>query len=222
MRLTIPPQQTAFFTQNGYIEFEGILEDADFIFESVRRATAARLHLSLTKLSQKSPAELYLASRDLWRLESSLANLFTRKLAPFAFALTAAKHSLRLAADQWIPAHLPQEKAVSLKDLFSIQGLALGFLISSDALSEQVRRSDLGLLPLPSKRGSVLFFQPHLLLDWPRLLQLPPVDLYLGAYALPISVYVQNLKDPSTNFLKQFKYGFGDVLKNEFHPLIVQ
>ncbi|MES2273135.1 MAG: hypothetical protein V4487_02965 [Chlamydiota bacterium] len=220
MRLTIPPQQTAFFTQNGYIEFEGILENPNFIFESLRKAAAARLSLSVAKLAQKSPAELYLAGRDLWRLETTLANLFIRKLAPFAFALTA-KQSLRLAADQWIPAHLSKEKATSLKDLFSIQGLSLGFLISSGSAGEPAR-SELGLLPLPSKPGSVLFFQPHLLLDWPRLIHLPPIDLYLGAYALPISVYVQNLKDPSTNFLKQFNYGFGDVLKNEFHPLIVQ
>lgn len=217
MKTTLTAQQTAFFTQNGYIEFE-VEVDSDAIFDSARHALAVRLHTEPEKLPRKSSAEIYAAGRDLWRSEPVLQTLLMRKLAPIAQTLMGKK-PLRIGCDQWISSDYPWEKATPCKELFSIQGLALGLLICSTASSVPLR-SHLGLLPLPAKPGNILFFRPNLILDWPQLAHCPATDLYLATYALTNALYVQNSKDPSTNALKQFGYGFGDPLKNEFHPLL--
>ncbi len=217
MKSILTEQQTAFFTQNGYIEFELGLDSAP-LFEGIRKALLERLGVGPEKMDRKTAAEIYAAGRDLWRTVASLHTLLLRKLSPIAQTLLG-KRALRFGCDQWIPAGYPWEKAGPSKDLFSIQGLALGLLIGAPQ-SPPTYRSPLGLLPLPTKPGNILFFRPNLILDWPELASNPPSDLYLAAYALPNAVYVQNPKDPSTNALKQFGYGFGDLLKNEFHPLI--
>jgi hypothetical protein len=222
MKAILTAQQTAFFTQNGYIEFEFELDPTP-LFESARKELSKRLHTALPDLFLKSPEEVYAAGRDLWRTVPALQTLLTRKLSPIAQSLLGKK-SLRLGCDQWIPASYLWEKAgkaLPSKDLFSIQGLALGLIIGTPP-SPPLYRSPLGLLPLPSQPGNILFFRPNLILDWPELASNPLTDLYIAAYALPNAVYVQNLKDPMTNALKQFGYGFGDPLINEFHPLLPQ
>ncbi len=217
MKAILTEQQTAFFTQNGYIEFEFGLE-WEPIYESALKTLADRLHTGPAKLPLKAATEIYAAGRDLWRSIPLLQTLLLRKLSPIAQSLTGKQH-LRLACDQWIPKEYPWEKTVPAKDLFSIQGLALGLLIGAPS-SPPIKRSHLGLLPLPAKPGNLLFFRPNLILDWPQLASNPASDLYLAAYALSNAVYIQNSKDPSTNALKQFGYGFGDPLNNEFHPLL--
>ncbi|HSX10642.1 MAG TPA: hypothetical protein VLF94_02860 [Chlamydiales bacterium] len=185
MKTILTEQQTAFFTKNGYIEFEVP-------------------HLLPIKRE----------GRDLWRQEPKLQHFLIRTLGPIALALTGKKQ-LHLAVDQWFPTSLQPEKAAPLKDLFSIQGFALG-AVWAESVSIPVRKSPLGILPLPTKRENILFFRPNLILDWPHV----ETDVYLVLFALPHSVYVHNPKDPQTNYLKPYGYQYGDVLKNEFHPLI--
>jgi hypothetical protein len=98
--------------------------------------------------------------------------------------------------------------------MFCIQKLSIAMAMAKNP-TLPARRSPLGILPLPTP-GHLLFFRPDLILDWPHVAS----DLYLALFALPNAVYVHNPKDPSTHFLKQLGYNFGDVLKNETHPII--
>lgn len=218
MKTEITAQQAAFFTQNGYIEFEGIDFSHEKIFASARKTLASRFKTSADKLSRIPQSELYRHGRDLWRSEESLKTLLVQKLFPLA-AVLGGKRSLRVACDQWIPADYTWNKSCALKDLFSVQGIVIGALICDTECTLPVR-GPLGLLPLPSKPANILFFKSHILLDWPQLLQSSLTDMYLIAYALPNAVYIQNTQDPATNDLKHLGYGFGDPLKNEFHPLL--
>lgn len=218
MKIEITAQQTAFFTQNGYIEFEGIDFSSEKIFDSTHQILASRFQTTKEKLSRIPAEELYRHGRDLWRSDELLKKFLTQKLFPLA-AVLGAKRSLRLACDQWIPSDLTWSKRNSLNELFSIQGLVIGALVCATE-SKLPLRASLGLLPLPSHPGSVLFFKPHILLDLPQLIHSSPTDMYLIGYALPNALYIENSKDPATNDLKKLGYGFGDPLKNEFHPLI--
>lgn len=218
MKIEITAAQTSFFTQHGYIEFGGIEFNSEELFLSAKKTLASRLETTPDKLSRIPSSELYKKGRDLWRSSAALKKFLLQTLFPPASILGARK-SFRLACDQWIPSDYQWSKSCSLNHLFSIQGLILGALLCSTE-SKLPLRASLGLLPLPSKPENILFFQPHLLLDWPQLLQSSPTDMYLIAYALPQAVYVQNPNDPATNDLKQFGYGFGDPLKNAFHPLL--
>jgi hypothetical protein len=215
MKMEITAQQTAFFTQNGYIELGGIdLHPELFLAEAKK---ILDLRCKTPQLRPIPAEELYLKGRDLWRESELLKKTLLQKLFPVISALSSKK-LLRLACDQWIFPELIWKKSCSLKDLFSIQGLVLGALFSSATLTPSLKNS-LGLLPLPSQANNILFFKPHLLLDWPQLIQSAPSDLYLIAYALPNAVYIKNSLDPATHYFKQFGYNFGDLLKNEFHPL---
>jgi hypothetical protein len=219
MKEEISSQQSAFFTQNGYLELEGIAYKHETLYQAACKILSLRCGTAEDKLSRIPSSELYRRGRDLWREESSFLKPFlAQKLFPFAAALSA-KHTLRLGADQWIPSDYLWAKSCNLKELFSIQGLMIGALICFKE-SHLPLKASLGLLPLPSKAGNVLFFQPHLILDWPQLLHCSPTDMYLAAYALPNAIYIHNPQDPATNDLKQYGYGFGDLLKNEFHPLL--
>jgi hypothetical protein len=197
MRSTLTAQQIAFFSKNGSIEFE------------VPGSTFQHLP---TKLS-------FSEGRDLFRGNEALKTFLVRKVGPLALELTGKKR-LRLASDQWIPAgHLWHSNA-PLKDLFSVQGLLLGALVCRDEVSVE-KRSALGLLPLPSKPGHILFFKPHIILNWKELLRLSPTDQYLVAFSQEDAIYIENQKDPSTNSLKKLGLGFGDKLGNSTHPLIL-
>jgi hypothetical protein len=211
MKMTLTAQQTAFFSKNGYIEFECPFDLSSY-FDAAKRALSPRL-----SSKHPSPSALYVAGRDLWRDAPELKTLLLRKLSFAAHALV--KRPLRLGCDQWLPAGLSWEKTASAKDLFSIQGLGLCVLLSPSTAPIPAP-SRLGIPPLPSKPGNLLFFLPHILIHWPQLAKLEPVDLYLAAYAQENALYVQNTKDPATNALKSFGYGFGDTLNNQSHPLL--
>lgn len=185
MKTILSEQQTAFFTQNGYIEVE--------------------LPLTFPKNHE---------GRDLWRQEPLVKNFLLRKLGPLALSLTRQKR-LHLGCDQWISAQDLPKTAAPIKTLFSIQGFALGAIMAKDPIIP-ARRSPLGILPLPTKAENVLFFKPEFILDWPHVTS----DVYIVLFTLPNAVYIHNAKDPFTNLLKQFGYNYGDVLKNEFHPII--
>lgn len=186
MKKAISEQQAAFYTKNGFIEFEMTV-----------------------------PPLPHSPQYDLWRGDAGLQKFLMKTLPHLAFALTGKK-TLRLGCDRrFSPEALPQ-KACPLKELLSLQGLALGVAVAEKPQATP-KRFPLGLLPVPQEHH-ILFFRPDLILDWPHV----KTDLYIAVYTLPNAVYVQNSKDPFTNTLKSFGYQFGDVLKNEFHPLLIQ
>ena len=152
----------------------------------------------------------------LWRSPPALQTfLLSRKLTTLLFSLTA-KPSLRLVCDQYFPSDFSLKKPTPLKNLFSIQGLVCTLIFSLDTIHRPEKTPPLGMLPFPRAPGNVLFIQPGLLLNWPPA----GVPLYVVAYAIHDSVYIQNPNDPAGTSLKQLGYGYGDRLKNETHPLL--
>ncbi|OGN64474.1 MAG: hypothetical protein A3E80_03435 [Chlamydiae bacterium RIFCSPHIGHO2_12_FULL_49_9] len=206
MKSSISSQQAAFFTKNGYIELEAGIDSKE-IFAHAR---------ALLKKRDPKGLDLYKAGRDLWREDDLLKKALIQKLAPLALALSP-RTQVQLAFDQWIPEGLSWDKVCACKDLFSVQGLEIAFILT-DTTHSIAKRPPLGIVPLPSNAETILFFRPNLILNWPKLPK--DIPLYLGAYAAPDGIYIENPKDPSTNALKSLGYGFGDHLKNETHPLI--
>ncbi len=190
MRTSITAQQSSFFTKNGYIEFGGIDLDVEALFQALKAG-----------------------ERDQWQHSPLVRNLLIKKLGPIALVL-AGKKMLRLGADLKVSPEEKPQKMGACTEFFSVQGLQIGCIIAKE--TAQQAPSPIGLLPLPSQPGNVLFFRANLLLDWPHC---PPADLYLATFALPNAVYVENRKDPKTNDLKKQGYAFGDLLRNDTHPL---
>jgi hypothetical protein len=154
--------------------------------------------------------------RDLWRTNEQLKQFILKKLGPIALTLSGKK-SLRLGADQWITSENRPQKASQLKELFCLQNLAIAVAIAPNP-SPTDKTTILGIRPLPTSKESILFFRTDLLLDWENV----PSDVYIILFALPNVVYIRNRKDPHTTFLKQLGCNYGDALKNDTHPLIIQ
>ncbi|MGB7977545.1 MAG: hypothetical protein WCF19_00125 [Chlamydiales bacterium] len=186
MRTAISAQQAAFFTKNGFIEFE-----------------------------IPHPTPLQSPNRDLWRQNGELKEFIIRTLGQTALTLTGKKR-LRLGLDQWMTQENRPERPCLLKEMFCIQGSVLGAMMAPHPILP-AKRSPLGILPLPSSPANILFFRTDLILDWPHAAS----DAFLIVFTLSNAVYIHNPKDPWTHFLKSFGYHFGDLLRNETHPLIL-
>lgn len=104
MKTTLSAQQSAFFTKNGYIEFE---------------------------IPHAMPPES--PTRDLWRQSEELKQWILRKLGPIALVLTGKK-KLRLGLDQWISEENRPQKTSPLKEMFCLQGLALAAAIAQNPI----------------------------------------------------------------------------------------
>jgi|GEM_PF-936686 hypothetical protein len=224
MQPLVSSQQTYFFNQNGYIEFESVFssEECDELAAHAKAVFLARLKRDPTKISE---TQLYENGRDLWRQQNPLKLLFvSRKMGSLALGLSN-KNTLRLACDQWVPKLFKWSGPTKIKDLFSIQGMACAFLIRMTAPLEgetinATFRLEPGLIPLPAKKGNALIVHPNLLLNFPKLALCAPTDLYIVAYSFPTAVYVHNPADPCNSQLKAMGYNFGDCLINQHHPLI--
>ena len=68
---------------------------------------------------------------------------------------------------------------------------------------------------------NILFINPSYPVDFKSLLE-NDQKYFIIAYADNRTVYKSNKNDKNNNFLKKFSYSFGDRLKEEFHPIILQ
>jgi hypothetical protein len=196
--ITLTTAQTAFFTQNGYLELEGLFTPEEC--EEYR--------------------PLCRPGRDNWRRESALRKLLVSRQMAHIVCQVTRKDAVRLAGDQWFEAGFSLPKPEKWKDFFSIQGLLLALFIQWDSGSYELpaKMSKLGVSPYPHGQGNAVLVGPNLLLNWPASNQ----GLYLAFYSVPSAVYVNNPKDPAATALKKLGYGYGDLLRNETHPLLTK
>ena len=138
--------------------------------------------------------------RDGWRSESFLKKkLFSRPLSEIASFLFQSD-VIRVAFTQVVFPGGPLATS-------SYQGIVEGLILNLGA-------HDLAP-PLPQKIGSGVFITPDFVF--------PPssnTHLLLIVYGGEKLVYVHRPEDPQLHFLKNLKYQFGDILKNETHPVL--
>lgn len=195
-------QQASFYTKSRYLELEELL----------------------SPLECEAFFAMMTPSRDLWRKNPSLKDfLLSRKIAQMALHLTG-KSVLQLACDQWFPPDFFKEgKTIKFKDFFSIQGIAIVFLmqLQPGVLKKPAKALPVGLFPFPERgQGCALIVHSDLLISWPPLVA--SFGLYAVAFSLSPAIYIQNSNDPAALFLKQLGYSYGDRLTHETHPRIVK
>lgn len=206
MKQTIAPKQSSFFNHHHYLELEGLLKEGD-----------------AEKLLQSTQGIPLLESRDIWRRDEGVRSISLRKsFSHCAKELFQCKF-LHLAFDQSIHTPLnepaPFQENLSLNDCCSFQSLAGGLILRLSQTKTTVEASET-LCPLPQKKGSGIFFAADVPIDWDKLLSLPNESLWLIAYCPMNTVYVHNPVDPFNNLLKGMRYGFGDRLETNKHPLV--
>ncbi len=197
MKPLLTAQQLSFFSNNGFLELAEFLSPEECV--------------QFLTIAQQSTS-----SRDLWRVSPAFKTLGLSQKLPSIVLQAVDEGTLHLALDQWMEPGFTLEKPAKLTDLFSIQGLVCAVLFRFCSGDLPTASAPLGLLPFPRTPGSALLVRPGLLLQW------PPVSfgLYVIAYARPKAVYVHNPRDPAGDALKKFGYAYGDVLRNDVHPLV--
>jgi hypothetical protein len=188
MNLEVTVQQIRHFTQFGWIEFEAFLstEECLLLLSLAQDVVSRRLGVNIKTASWQ---RCYASGRDCWRDRSELRKFFhnPRFRIP-AEELTGEKSSVLFVCDQWIPAHTSLQP-LNLSAHLSLQGLVCGCLCALEG----------------EEQGRVRFFHPE-------RLPLFQTSQFLIAYGTVRTVYIYNPHDPSTAYLKQFGYNFGDRL----------
>lgn len=217
MRFKIAGSHREFFQKNGYIELESMLA-----IQEISEMAAAADKLLEKRLADaieyKSAEELFRAGHDLWREDAILR----KKILSHNFAEIGAelfkKKKLHIAYDQIFrtgskPGY-PNKLPSTLNEITSIYPLAGALLIH---LSGPKVPSEF----IPREHENVVYLSPDITIPWELFFQLPHQSYLLIAYANPESVYVLQKKDPHTHALKKRGYVFGDRLKHDQHPIIL-
>lgn len=221
MKYASASEHRDFFQKNHFIEFEGLLSEAD----------AAAITTALTKkfdFKKTDPEKLYLAGRDLWRSFPDIKKVVTqRKFALIASELFGTK-PIRLGYDQLLfssttfshdtlnkgPFINLFEGSHSLKPISSIDGIVGGVIFKLDGAESTLAA------PFPSKMGNGVYFDATFPIPFSCLKGSEKHLFLLVAYAEANSFYLKNEKDPNVNFLKQFDYIFGSKLSIKHHPFL--
>ena len=194
MRYTITSQQFDYLRRERHIEFEA--------FFSREEAETLKILLDTARANNAT-------GRDLERGNFPLIKaLKISRLAQAASALFHQKQ-MKIAFTQYYP---PYKSIDALEDLTSV----------SETLGCALLNLSLDPLPdfayLPIEMGDVGFYENEFPIDFTDLER----PVLLIAFATKKARYKLQEKDPHTHLLKKIGYGFGDILAEETHPLILK
>lgn len=185
-----------YYHENHFIEFEELLSEKEL--DPLEEA-----------IDTLVPTEDWIhAGHDVWRLNDQIKKVTLRKnLAEIASNL-CKKRPLRLAYDQVIEGPLSKEP-LNLIEMSSIRKVVCGLILQL-APSSTVEES-----LVPKKRGSGIFFSPFCELNFPK-----DSHLFMIVYTEDTALYIHEIRDPNVYALKKLRYGYGDRLKTETHPIL--
>ncbi len=194
MRYNITSQQFDYFRSERHIEFEALFSKEE----------AQTVRSLLDEAYAKNPT-----GRDLERDHAPLIKaLKLSRLAQAASALVN-KTKLKVAFSQYYP---PYKTIDALEDLSSVTETSLCALLNLN----ETPLPDFAYLPM--EMGDVGFYANEFPIDFTDL----DMPVLLIAFATEKARYKLQKKDPHTHLLKKLGYGFGDLLSEETHPLVIK
>ncbi len=213
MRYSVTSSQISYFQENYYIEFEDLIKP-DFADE-----------LALAMASIKD----FEQGHDLFRKETIFSKYTRLKyLAQIASSFVGVKQ-LRLLLDQGIlshqnPSFFDQDR--TLEESFSFQGMEIALLLKctdSDSVEDSLPEDSLQIEKksfIPQKKGNGIFFLPYHPFPLKHLFENQNQSYLLIVYGKVSAQYILNKTDPFRYSLKKFGYSYGDVLQDQFHPIV--
>ncbi len=144
---------------------------------------------------------------DLWRTDDRIKKIVLRPTLAEVASNLSKKYPIRIGYDLLIDGPI-SEKSLNLIEMSSIRKVVCGLVI-------QLSNYD-GEDPIvPKKKGSGIYFNPFFPLSFPE-----GCHLLLIAYAADVAIYIPEKRDPNLHALKKLRYGFGDHLRSETHPIV--
>lgn len=225
------------YKSKGFTEIEELFSDQE----------TAELFQAIQDAETPIMASSFLAGRNLFESSKRLQNIiFGPKNSHIASTLSHQK-ALQIGYDQLFFGStdlkylemLPE--FASLNEMSSMNGIAIGMLLSVDVLEppeitteepeapigrsktrEEVLEEEAEIEPIsfPKEPKNALFFDPRVEIPWRAWFEDIKGTALLAVWVKPGARYVQTKLDPLNNALKNEGYAFGDVLLAETHPLV--
>lgn len=224
MRFALNSDHKDYYAKNGFIEFEEFL-DANSVAalqKEIDATLCARLKTSSIRMAELPRKAIFESGFDLWRDNASIKQtLFKTTFTEIAAQLFQA-NLLRAAFDQYIDTgpgtDSPLTAPLSLNDFSCANPLSGAFIIR---LSETpIDPCDPQVCPVPSKAGSAIFLSPDKVIPWSELFSQKDLRILILAYGSKRTFYRLEKNDPHTHLWKRLGYVFGDLLKDNLHPVL--
>lgn len=224
MRFALNSDHKDFYAKNGFIEFEELLDATGTVAlqQEIDSTMRTRFKTSSIRIAELPRKAIFESGFDLWRDNSAIKqSLFKTTFSEIAAQLFQA-NLLRVAFDQYIDtgpgSESPLKKPLSLNALSCAKPLSGALIIR---LSETpVAPCDPQMCPIPSYAGSAIFLSPDKEIPWAELFSQKDLRLLILAYASKRTFYSLEKNDPHTHLWKRLGYVFGDLLKDNLHPIL--
>ncbi len=224
MRFALNSDHKDFYAKNGFIEFEGLL-DAQAVTalqQEIDSTLCLRLNTSSILMARLPRKAIFESGFDLWRNSGAVKQaLFKTTFTELSAQLFKA-NLLRVGFDQYIDtgagSDFPLKEPLSF-NAFSCANPLSGILMFR--LSETpADPCDPQVCPIPSRVGSGIFLSPDKVIPWAELFSKKNLRLMILAYASKRTFYRLEKNDPHTHLWKRLGYVFGDLLKDNLHPIL--
>lgn len=212
MHWTVSTQHKDFFQENHSIIFDELINEETLILlkEDLRH-----------EIQKLGPNAFAYSGKDLCSKITSLNKFCSNKQWAKIFGELSLQKNIRFGYTQ---VFYPQKtSSISLKnelyppsctiqEASSIQGCLGGILFPlNDAASQEI-----------AKPGSALFFNKNYLIPFDVFSKDETAIFLMIVYCEKNSVYVHNINDPQTTYLRSFGYNYGDRLNDKINPLVYQ
>ena len=221
MKSEILSQHIKFFQKHKFIEFEDVFskEKMQKLYGEMQKHLETKINRPFLSLSF---IETFKNGRDLWRSSDTALSIIKEKAILEILHLLCNKNTFRIGFDQIIKTSEEDKlddlfQSGSLEEITSFRPLIAGVLICVKNEKEIIENQD---LIFPQKVGNILIIDPSFSMPLQSLIKVKNSLYYLIGYVPIRCQYVENKADLLTNDCKQYGYGFGDSLKDKFHPII--
>lgn len=236
MKFALAKDHHDFFKKHHLIEFEGLIPPIQLngLNEALDKALAERLDIASYQIKNQNSQKLFLAGRDLWRVNERLKKIVLNpQFAAFASELVHTR-PLRIGYDQYLQgvhatlAHPEHQDAYALllKDSRSLAqtscltGIACGLMICLSSPPKEETSTALDVFSLSA--GSGIYFAPDYPIQYPVLAKLQGSRYLMIVYTQSFSQYYLEDRDFHTHDLKRIGYVFGDRVNDKQHPIVTR
>ncbi len=231
MRYCLDPHHFETFQNQEYIEFEDLLTSEQLIRirEAVDKVVTCRVPKGTTKMTDLM---------DIWRDHEEVKKLAFRKgfneLAAQLFKVSPIRLAFDYAFVSLKSGQAFFEKDRALQDFSSLQNMAGALMICLEGsgpieeepvevIVETVDGEELEpeiIVTLPMEPGNGTFFGPSCPIPFLKLMEQRERKFLLIAYVKACTVYSPCSEDPNLHSLKSLGYAYGDLIKDQTHPIV--
>ncbi len=238
MKFELTSTLRGFFFKNHFLELEDVIDPS--VCGDLQKKADTLLSQKLganTPLEKATEEELYVAGRDLFRLDDEMQKFVCKRQFAELFSELTHKRPLRLLYTQYLrnvngrvknkPLLDYLHTDVTLQESSPFQGIYGAVIVTlethiGDSPHVELNvEDDISIVrPTASRVGNIVFIGEESPVSFAPLYEEKSEAHLLIAFGDPNAVYRKSETDPLAHHPKTLGYSFGDTLKDELHPIV--